>query len=136
MKTLKTLGLLSLLLLTFSCSNDDDTSASQQTNQQLLTSGKWYQESKTPTDFTVCEKNGSVQFMTNGNIIVESYDDSSGTCESLGAITANYTLTNNVNIAITLGTETINAVINSISTNALNITNDDGEILVFDKTQG
>jgi hypothetical protein len=136
MKTIKLLGILSILLLAFSCGSDDDNDSTQQTNQQLLTLGKWYQETKTPTNFTACEKNGSVLFNTNGDITIESFGDGSGTCESLGAETATYTLTNNVDITIIFGSETLNAVINGISTNALSITNDDGEVLTFDKTQG
>jgi hypothetical protein len=138
MKTLKTLTLILLSTLIFSCSSDDDSSSgdSMQATSELLTSGTWYQESKTPEDFTACEKNGSIQFTTNNTLIVESFDDNSGDCESLGPENATYTLSNDTTITIVFGMDTLTATIISISATMLSITNDNGETIVFDKTQG
>jgi hypothetical protein len=138
MKTLKTFCLVCLAVLTFSCNKDDDSSeTTQKTTLELLTSGKWYFESKTPGTYTACEKKGYILFKTNGDLIINSFDDSSGTCESLGEVTATYTLTNDENINLVFGSETQSAKINSISESELKITNNDtGEVNVFDKTEG
>ena len=131
---LLTAMLLSLFVFT-SCSNNDDSDGSNQaTNKELLISGKWYNESKSPGTYTDCEKNGYVEFKTNGSVIIESFEVGI-TCASLGAVTATYTLTNDVNIELTLGEEMVTAVIQSISSTELTITSD-GETLVFDKTPG
>ncbi|MFL0353179.1 lipocalin family protein [Xanthomarina sp. GH4-25] len=131
--------ILCLFIIT-SCSSDDDNSDSQPpqpTTIELLTSGKWYFESKTPGMYTSCEKKGYIQFKTNGDLILNSFDDGSGSCESLGAVTAAYTLTSNVNLTLVFGPDSQSAVINSISTNELKVSNSDtGENLVFDKTEG
>lgn len=143
MKTTQKLLIAIILgLFTFaSCSKDDDNNDDQQqhqqTTQQLLTSGKWYFESKSTGTYTACEKKGYIQFMTDGSMIINSFDDGSGTCESLGAASATYTLTNNVNLTLVFGSDTQSAVINSISESELTTTNSDtGEINVFDKTEG
>jgi hypothetical protein len=107
----------------------------QQTTADFLTSGKWYFQSKTPGSYTSCEKRGYIQFMTNGNLVLESFDDSSGNCESLGQDSATYTLTNNTNITIEFGSDTQSAVIESISEEELTL-KIDAETLVFDKTEG
>ncbi|MEZ4817170.1 MAG: lipocalin family protein [Flavobacteriaceae bacterium] len=138
MKTLQFLGIC-ILLLCFGCNknSDDDAQTQQQTNLELLTSGKWYFQSKTPGSYTACEKKGYIQFMNNGMFTINVFDESSGTCASLGAVSANYTLTDGVTLTLTLGSETQSAVINDISENQLNITNTtQDETIVFDKTEG
>lgn len=134
---MKTICLIYLVLITFSCNkSDDDSSESiQLTTEELLTLGKWYQESKDPGTYTACEKNGYIQFISNGDFVINSYDDNTGSCESLGVTNATYTLTNNMNIIITLGLETLEATIVSISESELTL-EADGETLVFDKTEG
>ncbi|WP_299278183.1 lipocalin family protein [uncultured Psychroserpens sp.] len=136
MKTHNLFGLLLILLLTFNCSSDDDSSSGDtQTTAQLLRSGTWYLESKTPGDFTDCEKNSSFKFNTNNTVDVDSYDDASGPCESEGVVSATYSLSGNT-LNIVIGGETITATINSISETTLNVTDDVGDTIVFDKTQG
>lgn len=137
MKSYNILLVLSIVLFA-SCNKDDDGGSNPQpTNLELLTSGKWYFESNPPGVNTACEKKGYVQFMANGSLIINSFDDASGTCESLGAVNATYTLTNDVNITIVFGSDSQAVVINSISENELKITNsDNGEINIFDKTEG
>ena len=137
MRTLQLL-VIGLLLLCFGCNkNNDDDASEQQTNQQLLVYGKWYFQSKTPGNYTACEKKGYIQFLNNGTFTINVFDESSGTCESLGAVSANYTLTDGVNLTLTLGGESQSAVINAISESQLKITNtDDGEVILFDKTEG
>lgn len=132
---LNVVAIVCLLVFTSCSNNDDDNNGNQQTNLQLLTSGKWYNESKTPGSFTACEKKGYIKFETNGNVSVESFDDGTGTCQSLGVDMATYTLTGNVNITITFGTVIINAVITAISETQLTVTTD-SETTVFDKTEG
>lgn len=140
MKTQKVLFVLALCLalLNLNCnSDDDDGSSSQPTNMELLTSGKWYFESKTPGSYNDCEKNGYIQFMDNGTLILDVFEEDAGTCVSLGAVTANYTLTNDVNLTLTLGTDTESAVISAISATSLTVNNTDtGEVIIFDKTAG
>ncbi|MEZ4803526.1 MAG: lipocalin family protein [Gelidibacter sp.] len=138
MNTQKFLFAVSICLFTFACSSDDDNGNQQQeSNEDLLVSGKWYFESKTPGSYSDCEKSGYIQFRSDGTFTIEVYEDNGGTCESLGADNGNYTLTNNVNITLTAGSETQSAVITSISQSELKITNSgDGEMLVFDKTAG
>lgn len=137
MKTFNRICLVCLILLTYSCNkNDDDSSSSMQaTTAELLTSGTWYFESKTPGTYTSCEKRGNIRFMANGNLILESFDESSGMCQSLGEVSATYILSNNKNITIEFGSDTQSAVIDSISEEALTLRNDD-ETIQFDKTEG
>ena len=136
MNTQKLWMLLFMSLAILGCSSDDDGN-NQQSTEDLLTSGKWYFESITPGSYTDCEKKGYIQFMSNGTAIINSFEDFDGPCESLGAITVSYTLTNNVNLTLTFAGETQNAVIEAISSNSLRVSNpDDGEIIEFDKTEG
>ncbi|WP_435413691.1 lipocalin family protein [Psychroserpens mesophilus] len=140
MKTVMKLSGICLIALVFNCSNNDDSNdgqPNQLTVQELLVSGKWYQESRTPgTNFTDCEKNGYIEFKVNGVFYLESFDDNSGPCESLGLNEAIYTLSNNRDILIVADSEEINVSISSISQQELTITSSDGETLTFDKTQG
>ena len=120
MKTIKILHVVILSILIFSCSSDDDSSSgggNTATTAELLTTGTWYQESRTPDSFTDCDKNTSVKFNTDNSIVVETFSDDTGTCESEG-------------------TEVITATINNISETSLNITDSEGDTIVFDKTQG
>ena len=137
-KTIKILQVVIISILTFSCSSDDDSSSGggdTATTAELLTSSTWYQESRTPGNFTDCEKNTSVKFNTNNTVIVETFSEDTGTCESQGADSAAYVL-NGMSLTITIGTEVITATINSISQSSLNITDNQGDTIVFDKTQG
>lgn len=137
MKTISRICLICLLLISFSCSNSDDDSGSsaQPTTMEMLTSGKWYFESKTPGSYSSCEKKGYIQLMSNGTFVLVSFDDDSGTCESLGENTGTYTLSNNTNLNLVIDSETISAVINSISEEEL-ILETGGETLVFDTSEG
>ncbi|WP_460218461.1 lipocalin-like domain-containing protein [Psychroserpens sp. MEBiC05023] len=136
MKTIKQLGILLLLLLTFNCSSDDDSSSGDTlTTAELLTSAKWYLESKTPGDFSDCDKNTSFKFNTNNTVNVDSYTNDSGPCESQGVISTTYSLSGNT-LTIDFGGDSIIATINSISETTLNITDDIGDTIIFDKTQG
>lgn len=135
MKSLKTITLL-LSVLAFSCSSDDDNSSEDmQSTSQLLTESKWYQQSKSPGSFSDCEKNGSFKFNTDNSLNVESFDDSSGTCEFQGTVNTTYTLSG-MTLTLTFGTDVITATINSISETTLNVTDSNGDTVVLDKTQG
>ncbi|MEO9513107.1 MAG: lipocalin family protein [Flavobacteriaceae bacterium] len=136
MKTIKTISVLGLLFLSFACSdnNDDDDLTEMQKTENLLTSGKWYLESKTPNDFSACEKNGSLQFNDDGSIVQEDFEENSGICEA-DTVTATYTL-NGSTLVITFGSETVSATINSISESELSLTDSSGDIILLDKTQG
>lgn len=136
-KTIKTIFLICLVLLTFSCNKSDDDSSDfiQLTTAELLTSGKWYQESNGSGSNTACERKGYVQFMSNGDFVLNNFDENSGNCESLGITTATYTLSNNKDIVITLGIEIVTATIQSISESELTLETPE-ETLVFDKIEG
>lgn len=139
MKTLHKIFLSCLLLVLCSCNKSDDESGGsiEPTTAELLTSGTWYFESKIPGTYTACEKMGYIKFMDNGELILNSFDDGSGTCESLGEVRASYTLTNTMNLTIVFGADSQSAVIDAISEDELRITNaDTGEKIVFDKTEG
>ncbi|KQC30096.1 lipocalin family protein [Flagellimonas eckloniae] len=137
MKTIKTISILGLLFLSFACSdnNDDDDLSEMQKTENLLTSGKWYLESKTPDDFSACEKNGSLQFNDDGSIVQENFEENSGTCELEETITATYTLSG-LSLEITFGSEIVSATINSITASELSLTDSSGDIIILDKTQG
>lgn len=139
MKLLKTLAVILMSILGVSCSSDDDSSSdgnsSTPTTAQRLTAGIWYLESKTPGGFTDCEKNSSFNFKTDNTIEVESFVDNSGACESDGIINSTYSLSNN-NLIIDFGGDSITATINDISSNTMTITDSDGDVIDFDKTQG
>ncbi|WP_431136797.1 lipocalin family protein [Psychroserpens mesophilus] len=140
MKIVKKLCCICLIIMAYNCSSDDDSNGgemNQLTVQELLVSGKWYNESRTPgTDYSDCEKNGYIEFKADSSFNLESFDDSSGSCESLGINMATYTLSNNRDILIAFESEEIIAVINSISEESLTVTSSSGETLTFDKTQG
>jgi hypothetical protein len=125
-----------LVLLTFNCSSDDDSTSNPATVQALLTSGKWYQESKTPGSYTDCEKLSYVQFLSDGTFNLESFEDDEGDCSSIVLITATYTLANNMTIIIDFEGDLISVEIVSISENLLTLTSSENETLVFDKTAG
>lgn len=136
MKTLKLLGVSLLLLGIVSCGNDDDGGDMGKTNQELLIAGIWYQEDASDEDLTDCEKNSSFNFVNNTDLEIEAFDTITGTnCESIGAFNATYSLTNDVDITITLIGETINGKIESLNDNELIISND-GETITFDRTPG
>ncbi|WP_298894222.1 lipocalin family protein [uncultured Psychroserpens sp.] len=137
MKTYKQLSILLVILSFFGCSNDDDNNGNgnQPTNRELLTSGKWYNESVTPGSYNDCEKMGYIQFSDNGTFTLESFDLNAGNCESFGINTGAFTLSNNINISVSFEGEIITAVIVTITENSLTITTDE-ETIVFDKTEG
>ena len=137
MKTYKQLSILFIILTLFGCSSDDDNGSmnNNPTTIELLTSGRWYNESVSPGSYDNCEKMGYIQFSENGDFTIESFELDAGNCESLGINTANFTLTNNTNITISFEGDTITAVIVSITENSLTITTDE-ETIVFDKTEG
>ncbi|ULC57940.1 lipocalin family protein [Flaviramulus sp. BrNp1-15] len=136
MKTIKHLSMLFVILFAFNCSSDDDSNSNnEQQTEDLLTSSKWYQESKTPGSFSDCEKNTSFKFNTDNSIVVESFDDGSGTCQSQGTTTSSYTL-NGTTLTITLGSDIITANIDNITSTMLTVTDNSGDTIVFDKTQG
>ncbi len=135
MKTIKMLCLFSGLVLITACNSDDDATTVVPTNQELLISGKWYQESSTESTYTDCEKNSSFNFLDTTNLSVEPFDDSSGTCQSLGATEATYSLTNDVNLVLTIPGTTVNATIQSITASELVLLSNGGTI-VLDKTAG
>lgn len=137
MRTIKTIGILGLLFLSFACSdnNDDDNLSETEKTENLLTSGKWYLESKTPNDFSACEKNGSLQFNDDGSIVQENFEENSGTCEVADTTTATYTLSGS-SLVITFGSEMILATINSISESELSLTDSSGDVIILDRTQG
>lgn len=136
MRTIKTISILGLLFLSFACSdnNDDDLSETQKT-ENLLTSGKWYLESKTPNDFSACEKNGSLQFKDDGSVVQEEFSENTGTCELDNSVMATYTLSGS-SLEITFGSEIISATINSVTASELSLTDSSGDIIILDKIQG
>ncbi|MGS2726521.1 lipocalin family protein [Psychroserpens sp. BH13MA-6] len=138
MKTLIKLCSICLLVIIYNCSSDDgDNGTNNPTVQELLVSGKWYNESRSVgSNYSDCEKNGSIAFNNNGQVMVESFDDPSGPCESLGVITATYTLANSSEITIIYGSEVLNASIISITQETLTVMSSDGETLTYDKTPG
>ena len=137
MKLFKTLSILLSTLIIFSCSGDDDNnSQEQQTVQELLTSGKWYQESRTPGSYTDCEKMGYVQFMTNNNFTLENFENNGDDCTSLGLMTATFTLSENTTIEIAFEGDIISTEILEISTQELTLLTSENETLVFDKIEG
>ena len=136
MKLFRTLSILLLTLLMFSCSSDDDNSQQQQSTQELLTSGKWYQESRSPGSYTDCEKMSYIQFMTNNNFLLESFENNGDDCVSLGLMTATYTLSENTTIIISFEGEMFSVEIIAISIQELTLLTSENETLVFDKTEG
>ncbi|WP_350285776.1 lipocalin family protein [uncultured Croceitalea sp.] len=136
MKTIQILPLLGLLLVSLACSSDDDADDTETpSTQNLLTTGIWYQESKSPGGFSDCEKNSSVAFATDGTVRIESFEEEAGSCEAQTPETASYTL-NGATLVFTAGPETFSATINSISSEMLSVTDDEGATVVFDRTQG
>ncbi len=127
------------LLLIVSCNSDDDSSnvfiPASPTIEQLLISGKWYQETKLPIDFTECERSGYIEFFSTLEVTIETFDDNSGNCESTGQMIASYIL-NAPTISITNGADSFSVVINSITVDELRITTDDGDTIIFDRVVG
>lgn len=135
MKLIKSINILGLLFMAFSCSSSDDDSSDTSSTENLLTSGKWYLEFKTPDDFSACEKNGSLQFNDDGSVLQENFEENSGTCEGADTAMATYTISGS-SLVITFGSDVISATINSISASELSLTDSNGDTIVLDKTQG
>ncbi|WP_299335808.1 lipocalin family protein [uncultured Psychroserpens sp.] len=137
MKTFIKLSVSITLLFAFGCSNNDDGNSNdggEQSTLELLVSGRWYQESKTPGSFSTCEKSSYIEFSNETDIALHFYNDDSGPCESEGVVNANYNLSGNtLEINVPDGTVTANIV--SISEDELIVTAED-ETVVFDKTEG
>ncbi|MGD1946728.1 MAG: lipocalin family protein [Croceivirga sp.] len=128
-----------LSIIVWSCSKNNDDNGSDTLSieeiEGLLTSGKWYQESKMPGSFSDCEKNISFQFNSDSSLIFDNYDDGNGTCEPQTPVTASYTL-NDSALHLTLGGSNVSASINSISDTELSITDFNGDMVTFDRIQG
>ncbi len=138
MEILKKLGIVCLVLCTSACSSDDDSGGDMQDDinvASLLQSGKWYQESITSGSFTDCEKNTNIEFLDDEDFFIEVFDDDPEPCATTGLEAGIYTRINN-NITITVGSEVINIVIDSISQESLTVTTSDGDTITFDKVQG
>ena len=138
MKTCKLLSLLFFVLLAFNCSSDDDGSNDGDSLSviQLLTSGRWYQESRIPGSYTECEKLSYLEFYNDGDFNLESFEDDGGDCMSLGLMTATFTLTSDTMIIISFEGDNLPVEIVSISENLLTITTAENETLIFDKIEG
>jgi len=116
------------------CANDDN-SLSNPTNEDLLISGKWYQESNSGSTLSDCEKMTSFDFNSENELEVEIFDDSSGPCQSIGTLDGTYSLTNDVNLSVIVPALAFSGTIQSISENRL-VINSSGEIIEFDRTAG
>lgn len=129
-----------VIIISFACSNDDD-SPSQPTTMELLTAEKWYSESSTYIMMTECRKHTWIQFLDNGTLIVESYyTNSNDDCVSNPLVTAAWNLVNDTQYTTTYYNETLLYNIISISEDELRIsTEEDGETTAFqiyDKNPG
>lgn len=138
MKTRKIIVLLLMAIMTVACNkNDDDLSSEQQITPQKLTAGIWYFESKTPDNYTACEKKGNIDFKDDGTLSLEAYAVYIRACESLATYTGSYTLDGSTLTFTILVGDTQTLTINSISESELKMTNEDsGEVFVFDRTEG
>jgi hypothetical protein len=136
MKTYKYFAISLLTLLVLSCSSDDDNGNNdpQLSTLELLNSGRWYLESKTPGSFSACEKSGYLEFSNNTDIALNFFDDQSGPCESTGVVNGTFTLSNN-NLVINASGEVISVTIDAISENELTVTSST-ETIVLDKIEG
>ncbi len=134
MKTLKIFPYLIIIFNLCSCNSDDDGSSNGDT-EDLLTDSTWYQESRSPEAFSDCEKNGSFKFNNDNTLDIESFNDDSGTCESLETISVAYELSSMM-LTIPIDSEIITATINSISESSLSVTDSEGDTIIFDKIQG
>lgn len=136
MKIFTKLSIVIAALLVIACSNNDDNDHNNdgQTTLELLVSGRWYQESKSPGSFSSCEKNSYIEFSNETDIALHFYNEDSGPCESEGVINATYTLSNN-NLVINASGEIISVTIDAISENELIVTSEN-ETIVFDKIEG
>lgn len=93
MKTLKIVAITFLSILSFSCSNDDDSSNNTlPTTLNLLTSGTWYFESKSQESYTTCETESTNNFMVDGSTIIEDIEESMDGYELDETINTNYIL--------------------------------------------
>ena len=137
MKTLKIVAIAFLSILSFSCSNDDDSSNNTlPTTLDLLTSGTWYFESKSQAGYTACQKESSIDFMVDGSTIIKIVEESMDGCELVETINTNYildasTITINFVDDILFGIVTYDA-----SLQTLIITENGGGFIILDKVQG
>ena len=110
--------LITICILT-ACSSDDDSSTSEPTVEELLTSGNWYVESQTDFSMDDCIKHSNFRFLANGNFISESYGDDSGTCEMNNTHSGTWEFLSDTEITMTYETSTITYTIVTISENEL-----------------
>lgn len=124
MKTLRILSILLFMTLFIACSSDDDAVPVEPTTQELLI-GKWFIESSTSGGMTTpadaCEQQTFVNFVTDEDLIIQSYYDSSGTCTTDGADAYPYSLTMGGDIVIQDGASTVIWVVLDISETHLTI---------------
>lgn len=136
MKTVKTLISLCIAAsLCYSCSSDDDEGGQTLSNQEFLTMGTWYQESKAPGSYSACEKKSAISFKTNGTATLAFHEDNNGSCEAQPIISGEYTLTGDA-LTITAAEQTLKATLKSVTEELLTLLDENGATLVFDKTSG
>lgn len=70
--------------------------------------------------------------MASNALEVDVFDDSSGSCQSLGITNASYSLTNDVDLVLTIPGLTISATIQSIDSDELVVLSS-GETVTFDR---
>lgn len=142
MKTLKInsfqlITLLCLIWLNFSCSSDDDSSDNAlPTTLDLLTSGTWYLESKSQGSYSACQKESSIDFMSNGSAIFKIVGESVDGCEEVETFNTIYTLNESTIMLILIDDNLVGVVTYDASLQTLIITENEGAYITLDKVKG
>ncbi|MGC1471608.1 MAG: hypothetical protein WA775_03360 [Psychroserpens sp.] len=131
----KLITLLTVLTFLFTCSQDDDVD-SNITTLEILTSDKWYFQSKSPGTYTECNRKGFLDFSTDGTVSIRAFDDTSDDCGLEVVFDTTYTL-NGLNIDVEIGSDSIIGIIAyDPSVETITIINSEGDSITFDKIEG
>ena len=103
----QTFALLLMLTLMISCKKDKDEDKSSSPYEQLV-EGTWYLQTTDGVELSVCEKQSSVKFKTDGSVLSKVYMEGDGSCGDPNfTIDGLYTVDgNNIEINLGLGTST------------------------------
>src|SRR5690554_3675365 len=103
MKILKQVFFIAVLaIIAVGCSSDDDNNGSQ-TVEQMLMSGKWYQEKRNGFDITPCEKKSFIHFFDGNKIEEVEFYEGSSNCDIASSNSGTFVLIGDSNIDFNYG---------------------------------
>lgn len=137
METLKQVFFIAVLaIVTVGCGSDDDNNGSQ-TVEQMLMSGKWYQEKRNGFDITPCEKKSFIHFFDGNKIEEVEFYEGSSNCDIARSDNGTFVLIGDSVIDVNYENDGFSGQfhIESITPSEL-VLEMYGSLITFDKTEG